>query len=71
MYKLCFTLLIVPIFTQLNAQIFPEVRTVLESKKVLEWAEPQDLKGLIYMGKVPVTWGSCRNPYRNIGMLPK
>ena len=56
MYKLCFALLIVPIFSQLNAQIFPEVRTVLESKKVLEWAEPQDLKGLVYMGKVPVTW---------------
>lgn len=38
------------------AQNYTEVRTVHESKKVAEWAEPQDVSELIYMGPVPVTW---------------
>ena len=56
MYKLLLTLLIAPISLSVTAQVFPDVRTPYEFKKVLEWPEPQDLKGLIYMGKVPVTW---------------
>lgn len=54
---LFFSLLAAPFFQAVHAQtVFPEVRTVHESKKVLEWAEPQDTKGLIYMGTVPRTW---------------
>lgn len=55
--KLFLSLLFAPVFLTASAQqIFPEVRTVLESGKILEWAEPQDTKGLVYMGPVPVTW---------------
>lgn len=40
----------------IHAQAIVEVRTVYESGKVAVWAEPQDLKDLIYMGPVPITW---------------
>ena len=57
MHKLFFSLLLAPIFLASHAQqAIPEVRTVHESGKVAEWAEPQDTKGLIYMGPVPRTW---------------
>ncbi len=40
----------------LYAQTVVEVRTVYESGKVAEWAEPQDMKDYVFMGQVPVTW---------------
>lgn len=56
MYKLVLSAISIFLTIITSAQTFPEVRTVHESKKVLEWAEPQNTEGLIYMGKVPVTW---------------
>lgn len=49
-------LLAIPFTLCLRAQAIVEVRTVHEAGKVAVWAEPQDLKGLIYMGPVPQTW---------------
>lgn len=57
MYKLLLLILIAPAFISVDAQtVFPEVRNTHDSKKVVVWNEPQDVKGLVYMGPVPVTW---------------
>lgn len=57
MYKLLLAILIVPVFSIAKAQtVFPEVRNTHDSRKVVVWNEPQDVKDLIYMGQVPVTW---------------
>ena len=56
MHKLLLPLLCLPLFSPLYAQTVSEVRTVHESGKVVEWAEPRDMSAYIYMGPVPRTW---------------